>query len=200
MTFFHLLSIFKGDHVSGETMGTARNALAVKPICALTFRAEVDAERVKSDLERLLGEVDDQSPVFAFDFTRYYLEEMDQGLQKTFFSFARLMSPETLPELKLKTNAVEEDWADKGKRRINVDPGYVTGGKLVLASTKDYCHRVYIGQGIYADVQLRFIHGRFESSEWTYPDYRTDLASAFFKKARDRLVKQEREHERTHPI
>jgi hypothetical protein len=75
---------------------------------------------------------------------------------------------------------------------VNLDPGYITAAKLVLASTKDFAHRVYVGKGIYGDVQLRFRDDAFRPVEWTYPDYRTDLAIDFFQNVRQNFINEEK--------
>ena len=182
------------------TMGTVREPLCVKLICAVTFREETDIPRIRGDLENLFGPVEDQSPVFDFTFTRYYEGEMGAGLKKVFYSFTEPVKPEDLAGMKIHTQAAEAAWSEGGKRRVNLDPGYITGGKLVLASTKDFSHRIYLGRGIYGDVQLRFVRGRFLVSEWTYPDYQTDLAMAFFKKVRKHFVQQEKKYEQIYSL
>ncbi len=181
-------------------MGSIREPLRVKPICAVTFRDGIELTLISRELEKVFGPVENQSSVYDFRFTRYYEEEMGTDLKKVFFSFSRLAKPESLSEMKIRTNAFEEAWSEKGKRRINLDPGYITGGKLVLASTKDFSHRIYLDKGIYGDVQLRFVRGQFLVSEWTYPDYQTELALTFFQKVRNRFVQQEKEHERVHQL
>lgn len=177
-------------------MGSVREPLRVKPICAVTFRDGIETSLILRDLEKVFGPVEDRSPVYDFRFTRYYEAEMGTDLKKIFFSFSHLADPESLSAMKIRAHAIEEAWSEKGRRKINLDPGYITGGKLVLASTKDFSHRIYLDKGIYGDVQLRFVRGQFLVSEWTYPDYRTELALAFFHKARSRFVQQEKEHER----
>ena len=105
-------------------------------------------------------------------------------------SFKGLIHPEELPSLKHKTNRIETEWMKQGKRQINIDPGYITGAKLVLASTKDFAHRIFIGNGIYGDNHLRFIHGRFVDHPWTYPDYKTELVLRFFTEVRESYLRQ----------
>jgi hypothetical protein len=192
-------SVMKWAKKMGKEMGEDE-PLRVKPICAVTFRNEIDFSRIREALENLFGPVEDHSPVFEFTFTRYYEDEMGSGLKKIFFSFNDLMKPEDLAGMKIRTHTVEAEWSEQGKRRVNLDPGYITGGKLVLASTKDFSHRIYLDHGIYGDVQLRFVRGRFLVSEWTYPDYQTELAMTFFKNVRKQFIQQEKEHEQIHSI
>jgi len=169
--------------------------LRVKPICGILFTPDIAVDSVVQRLELTLGSRDEESPVFDFNFTRYYEDEMGTGLRKLFICFQDPILPDELPGLKLHTVVLESDWSVEGRRRVNLDPGYLSSAKLVLASTKDYAHRLYLGQGVYGDVQLRYMHGEFVFSDWTYPDYRTDLAIHFFQSVRKRFHLQEKQHE-----
>jgi hypothetical protein len=142
-------------------------------------------------LEKHFGQIDYASNILDFDKTDYYQEEMGPDLKRKFFSFQKLIQPETLPEIKLYTNKIEEQFsATDGRRKINIDPGYITAAKLVLATTKDYQHRLYLGEGIFGEVTLRFKDGSFRSWEWTYPDYKTEQYIAVFNQIRNICVKQ----------
>ena len=173
-------------------MGAVHEPKLVKLICAVTFAEGEDLDRVLASLAETFGSVDLRSPVFDFDFTAYYGEEMGERLKKCFVSFRESIDPGALAGIKRKTNALEDRWRVEGKRRVNLDPGYVAGGKVILASTKDYAHRIYIGEGMYGDNQLRFMQGRFLPSVWTYPDYQTDLAFSFLKKVRKQAVDEDK--------
>ena len=159
----------------------------VRPVCALTWTPEIAIDEVVARLETVLGPVDARSAVYAFDFTRFYEGEMGSSLSKCFAASARLIHPGALAGLKNATNGLERQWMADGLRRVNLDPGYVAPSKLVVASAKDFSHRIYVGQGIYADLQLQFRQGRFWPHPWTFPDYRTEEALAFFKTVRDEL-------------
>ncbi len=180
-------------------MSAIREVLKVKPICGVMFQPQIDLIRIIQELQSVAGSVEEQSDVFDFSFSDYYEDEMGPGLKKVFLSFRSLVDPDALPRIKLKTNEIEARWSETGKRRVNLDPGYITGAKLILASTKDFAHRVFIGEGIYGDVQLRFIHNRFHANEWTYPDYQTGLALSFFQGVRAKFMKQEQD-ETTHSL
>jgi hypothetical protein len=166
--------------------------LPVKAVCAVTFSPGFLWEDAAAGLEPVLGPPDGASPIFPFDFTDYYRPEMGPDLSKIFISFTELISPGDLARVKRESNGLEAGWALNGRRRVNLDPGYVTSAKLVVASAKDFAHRIYLGDGIYGDVQLQYRHGRWRRSAWTFPDYRTPLACAFFSSARDRYHQQER--------
>ncbi|MBN2103175.1 DUF4416 family protein [bacterium] len=177
-------------------MAPIRKPIPVKLICGVTYAPDISMEKVVQRLEQTFSPVEIKSAVFDFSsFTSYYQDEMGSDLSKLFICFQGLYDPVVLGKSKVKTNEIEDKWSGKGRRRVNLDPGYITAAKLVLATTKDFAHRIYVGQGIYGDVQYRFRNGRFEPSKWTYPDYETDLAVTFFQNVRQRFIQQEREND-----
>jgi len=117
------------------------------------------------------GPVDYISRWLSFDYTDYYEAEMGQPLFRRLCSFQPLIAQEQLPQIKLFTNELELEWARAGRRRINLDPGYLLPSRFVLATGKNFAHRIYIGQSIYADLTLLYEKNRFHSLPWTYPDY-----------------------------
>lgn len=143
------------------------------------------------------GPVVAESADFEFIETDYYDSTMGAELRKQFLGLAEPIAPERLPEIKLQTNAWEQEYAALGRhaepRPLNLDPGYLTAAKLVLASTKDHAHRIYLGQGIYAEITLTYRHGQWQPHEWTYPDYRRDDFHAFFTRLRDGWRRRSRE-------
>ncbi|MEF8725866.1 MAG: DUF4416 family protein [Candidatus Bipolaricaulota bacterium] len=150
--------------------------------------------KVEEELEENFGPIDEKSPLIPFNYTDYYRSEMGKGLMRKFVSFRNLVSPETLPGIKLKTNEIEQDFSDSGEfnvpRPVNIDPGYVGLSKLVLATTKNYSHRIYLGKGIYAEVTLQYKDGSFQHQPWTYPDYRSNEYIAYFDKLREKYKQQ----------
>lgn len=146
---------------------------------------------VLGKMEKLLSKVDSRSTRYDFSkFTAYYNEEMGTGLQKQMVSFRELVPAEKLPDIKIATNHLEEKWRMSGKRQVNIDPGYVCAAKLVLATTKDYDHRIYLNRGIFGDVHLRFRNGHFRPNEWTYPDYQQNPILSFFENVRKLYLEQ----------
>lgn len=129
----------------------------------------------------------------AFDFTEtdYYTVTMGTDLKKQFFAFERLIDGAALAEIKRQTNVWEAEYAALGRhaepRPLNLDPGYITPAKLVLASTKDHAHRIYLRDGIFAEVTLAYRAGGWQPLEWTYPDYRRDDYQSFFTRCRGLL-------------
>jgi hypothetical protein len=138
-----------------------------------------------------------ESPAFDFHETDYYRPTMGPDLRKVFWAMARPIDPPALVEIKLQTNQWEEEYAREAghpePRPLNLDPGYLTLGKLVLASTKDFVHRIYLDRGIYAEITLFYRHHRWQHHEWTFADYRRADYQAFFSQARERLHHRLRE-------
>lgn len=171
-------------------MGKIKEPLPVKLIASMfTARGEL-LEEAKVRLSQEFGPIDYESEVLPFDHTTYYAAEFRENLKRRFVAFAELLHPGKLAEIKLLTNALEMGWAVEGKRRINIDPGYVSHSKLVLATTKNHAHRIYLGQGIYAEVTLHFRGGTFRAWPWTYPDYASLPLIAIFNQIRGLYVKQ----------
>jgi hypothetical protein len=143
-------------------------------------------------LAEAFGPVDEVSATMPFDFTHYYDGEMGSPLLRRFVAFRPLASPSALADIKLATNAIEArmaaDAAHGGPSRpVNLDPGYVEQSKLVLASMKDFAHRVYLRDGVYGEVTLLYRGGRWESLPWTFPDFASGRYDAFLTAARQRL-------------
>jgi hypothetical protein len=130
-----------------------------------------------------------ESPRFEHRETTYYEKSMGPDLQKMFLVGEKLIDPGTLPELKLQANRWEVEYRDTHihpePRPLNVDPGYLTEAKLVLASTKDRDHRIYLAQGIFAEVTLHFARGQWQTRPWTYPDYQRADYHEFFTRCRE---------------
>ena len=120
----------------------------------------------------------------------YYEAEMGTGLVKFLISFAPLVRQERLAGVKRETNELEKAGADARGRVYNLDPGIITHYSVILATTKGYAHRVYLGEGIYAEPTLLFRRGALDALPWSYPDYQTPAAHRFFREARRRLLEQ----------
>lgn len=130
-----------------------------------------------------------KSAQFPFDHTAYYESEMGEALLKYFVSFGAPDEPGRLPEYKHKAIVAEDSSAMGGKRIINVDPGYLAMEKVVVASTKNFTHRVYLADGIFGDVQLmRRKGGGYTALPWTYADYMRPEVHEFFAALARRLI------------
>ncbi len=139
---------------------------------------------VASELVRLFGQVALTSPAFPFDTSDYYRDEMGQDLERTWYCFHELCGAERLADDRLATGAIEERFALDGARRINLDPGYLDAGKLVLASLKEAPEKIYMGRGVWAHVCLRYRWGKFSAPEHSFPDFRDGRFDAFMLQAR----------------
>ncbi|HQQ01301.1 MAG TPA: DUF4416 family protein [bacterium] len=154
-------------------MGEIRPAQSVKLICGILFRDPQIREQVDFHLQDHFGPADYRSEVFPFEETDYYDKEMGTGIQRQYFAFRDLVLPDVLADAKRFTNHLESEFASPdGNRRVNLDPGLLSSANIILASTKNFYHRVYLRDGIYAEVTMFYRHGRFETLPWTYPDYR----------------------------
>lgn len=168
-------------------MGIAKLPGKVKLFSGIMYSSDsVLAEAVKK-MEELFGSIELRSRAFEFDFTDYYTEEMGKNILKIFAVFREPVLMEELPGIKLLTNRIESELSVGGKRRVNIDPGYITAKNVVLATTKDSGHRIYLRDGIFAEVTLSLSKKGCSFFEWTYPDFRTALACNFFMKARGLL-------------
>ena len=148
---------------------------------------------VIKQLSDIYGETDWISPEIFFDRTRYYEKEMGWPLYRRFISFENLIPPEMLVEVKLRTNEIEKTYLNGQQRRINIDPGYISLERLVLATGKNYIHRIYLRKGVYADLTLVFKRGGFVTLNWTYPDYADPKMIEWFNTIRSQYLEQLRE-------
>ena len=149
-----------------------------------------------NELSKIFGPADLISNRLLFDRTKYYAREMGWPLYRRFISFTELVPADRLAEIKLKTNAVEQQYLSDGNRLVNIDPGFISPERLVLGTGKNYIHRVYLIKGIYADLTLVFQRKSFKPLEWTYPDYADQSAIDFFNGVRDLYMKQLKEMRR----
>jgi uncharacterized protein DUF4416 len=160
--------------------------------------AALDWARAKADEK--FGPVALASPRFSFVETDYYESTMGAGIQKCFWAFERLIDPAALVEIKRATNEWEAEYAKSAAhdepRPLNLDPGYITAAKLVLASTKDHAHRLYLSDGIFAEVTLFYKDRAWQHRDWTFPDYRRADYQQFFSECRDELRRRQREGRR----
>jgi len=172
-------------------MGVIRSPRPVNLICGLiSSDSDLIARAVKM-LSKYCGPADIVSQVWPFDLTDYYEVEMGTGLLRQFASFENLIDPGQLASIKVQTNQIEERIGcecglPEGQRPVNIDPGYIELSKLVLATTKNGSHRVYLRDGIYAESTLHYRTGRWTAWPYTYPDYADERYHAFFEQVRDR--------------
>ncbi len=170
-------------------MGKPKEAQPARLFMSLIVSDEDLLQQALARLASVFGETDLVSERFPFNFTVYYTKEMGSCLFRHFITFKNLIPIPRLPEIKLMTNRLEEQWATpEGNRRINIDPGYLCLHHVVLATTKGYTHRPYLRDGIYADLTLIYRDRSFQFLEWTYPDYRQARVIDLFNQVRKRYL------------
>jgi hypothetical protein len=168
-------------------LGEIRQTLPVKLFVSVLTSIPSILPEAESALVAIFGPVDLRSEAFAFDSTHYYDHQMGTPISRCFLSFTNLVSPELLAGIKRETNRAEGSLAGRFptcERPVNLDPGYLEESKIILASTKNFYHRISIGEGIYAEVTMHWQGNRWCSFPWTFPDFRTGRYDAFFSAVR----------------
>lgn len=165
----------------------------VKLICGIIYSLEDIRKKAVEVLTIRFGQPDLESPSFPFTFTDYYEPQMGKNLKRYFLSFKELISPEELPRIKIETNKLETEFKlyfPELERPVNLDPGYLTASALVMATTKDFAHRIPLSRGIYAHLELLFRRKGVKLLDWTYPDFRQSEYHDFFLKVRQIYLTQ----------
>ena len=174
-------------------MGKTIDPAPVKLFLAVMYR---DENVLKSALDNCIkeyGTIDKRfGSLEVSAYTDYYDKEMGKGIQKMYMTFEKLINRDELVSIKTFTNEIEKSFAKNGKRPVNLDPGYLANDKLVLASTKDFFHRIYLGKGIYGEVTLHFRKGVYRVFSWTFPDYKEKELQRFLMQVRSELVGAQR--------
>lgn len=181
-------------------MGQAKIPPPSKIIIGLLYQSNVVRDKTLVLLKEHFGDIDFCSQPKNFEYTDYYEPELGSSLKRIFVSFKRLWGEDKLAALKLYTNKLEKHFSQKGKRRINIDPGFLSLGKLILATTKDQSQRIYLRDGIFAEVTLFFKEGSFRPLSWTYPDYRSKEYIDIFNSIRKIYLQQLKASSKSHGI
>ncbi len=175
-------------------MGNPKLHKPVKLIMSIIFKNTFSYEEAKCEVQNNFGELDFEYKLLFFNYTNYYEKEFGPNLFRRIISFKSLIKPEILPDIKIFTNSIEKKMAkieeNKTKRVVNLDPGYVDENKLILATTKNFSHRIYIRDGIFEEVTLYFSSKKFNAFPWTYPDYKSEKYTAIFESIREIYKKQ----------
>jgi hypothetical protein len=164
--------------------------LPVKFICGFIYRQEEIYQKAKKILQNKFGSIDFENQKLAFTFTQYYDKEMGSPLFKRIISFTRLRDAAEFIKIKLFCIKVERKFLSNKNRQVNIDPGYLNDAKLVLLTTKDYAHRLYLGKGVFAEVTLRYSDGAFYDLAHTYPDFRSPQYKEILLSIRQRYHEQ----------
>jgi len=170
-------------------MGSLAKQHPVKLAVSIIYKDEGRLKSAEEGLKRLYGAAEPLEAMLAFDYTDYYSGEMGRPLKRKLICFKKLVNKEKLPGIKLATNRIEDRLRAGADRTVNIDPGYVTDAKLLLLTTKDYTHRVYIGKKIFAESTLFFKGGTFNAWPWTYPDYASREMVSYFNRVREIYMK-----------
>jgi hypothetical protein len=165
-------------------MSNPRAPMPAKLVIGFIMKDRALFEPLGVELSAGFGAVDMVSSWMPFDYTTYYEPEMGTPLSRRLLTYKKLINQDDLPEIKLTTNRLEQSLAQSGRRRVNIDPGYLLYERFVLASGKNFCHRIYIGRSIYADLTLIYQQGRYEKLPWTYPDYADEPMLEFLTRVR----------------
>ncbi len=172
-------------------MSLPRPPKVVKLVLSFIFKEVKDFTAALLEADPQYGPMDFLSEPLPFHFTDYYEPEMGKGLWRRMASFEPLISPDQLPGVKLWTNALESRFLnERGGRKVNIDPGYLAAAQFILATGKDYSHRLYLRDGIYGDLTLIFQKGAFTPLPWTYPDYASQPLIGLLSILRNRYLWQ----------
>ena len=158
-----------------------------KALIGVLFQKDEIYQQFLRHLETIEVEIELESEIYKFDSTDYYQEEMGSGLYRIFLSLKGLYPVEQSVSLKNETNSWENEWKEAGKRTLNLDPGYLDLHKVVLLSGKEGPQKIYLGGGIWSDLNLIRKAGRFEALPWTFPDLRESRYHSFFERVRENL-------------
>ena len=157
---------------------------SVKLFASVIFKDKEFLELAEQKLQESYGELESVDWCGSFDSTDYYYSEFGRPLQRKLICFKKEIDLEDICDVKLATNSIEDETRRDKKRRVNIDPGYITEAKMVLLTTKNYAHRIYLGKGIFAEGTLLYKDGGFSSWPWTYPDYASPKLIAYFNNIR----------------
>ena len=159
--------------------------IPVKLFCGVLYS---DINLLRESRSRLIekyGEIDYESERFEFIISEYYRPEMGWPIFRLFWSFEQVILPNEIARIKIECNEIEQQFADQGNRRVNLDPGYMDYDKVVLASAKYNGQKIYLDRGIYADLTLRYEKGNYYAYPWSFPDFKTGNYNQTFLRIRE---------------
>jgi hypothetical protein len=164
--------------------------MPVKLVCGVLYSEESFFEQALRQMCALYGRVDFKSPLYPFVITDYYVEEMGATICRQIISFDDLINPGKLAQIKINCNAIEDELALNGQRKVNLDPGYLDYDKFVLGSAKYNSHKIYLDLGIYADLTMRYERGAYIPSSYAFPDFKSGQYNDAFLSIRARYKGQ----------
>ena len=169
-------------------MSLPQHPKPAKLVVGFFLKDKALAAAVTRDLQERLGPVDMVSAWLPFDFTTYYKQEMGAPLHRRLLVFKALIDQTQLAAIKQMTNRLERKYQREDQRRVNIESGYLLPERFVLATGKNYTHRIYIGEYMYADLTLIYQKGAFRALPWTYPDYADDRMIDFLTLVRNKYM------------
>jgi len=143
-------------------------------VLSVIYREERRIEEVLPRVQAVVGPVRFAGERMPFDRTDYYEEEMGAPLFRRFLVAGRTVARDALAGIKVRVERIERELSEGGRRTVNLDPGLLTAESFILATGKNFSHRVYLGEGVFADLTLVFRKGEFRPLPWTYPDYASE--------------------------
>jgi len=161
-------------------MGVLKQFPKVKLFCGMIFADRAMRDKAGERLAEQWSALEQESAAMPFDYTDYYCEEMGAPLFRGFTAFRDLADPQVLPDFKRMTVGLEKEFSHQGRRRINLDPGYVSTASVVIATAKNHYHRIPLREGVYAHLEYVVRVGKLHPLEWTYPDFRTAAYMDYF--------------------
>lgn len=165
-------------------MGKEHRFTPVKLFCGIIYQDESVYPDVKKALSSGFSAVDLETGPIPFDMTAYYFEEMGRPLIRRFVAFEKKVSPDELPDIKISTNKLEQEWEKEGRRKVNLDPGFISEANVIIATTKNHYHRVPLRKGIYAHMEYVIKKKKVVPLQWTYPDFYKPEYIEFFNRLR----------------
>jgi hypothetical protein len=173
-------------------MGKAELFEKEKLIMGIIFPSDELYEKIIEILTEKFGEIDFMTEEFSFseEFSNYYDEEIGGEARRRILSFERLVDPSEQAEIKTYTNAVEAEFSINGNRMINLDPGFLSHGRLMLATTKKTGFRIPLCDGIYTELTLYYARGAWQKLPWTYRDYQSERVQSFLITVRKKYLEQ----------
>jgi hypothetical protein len=176
-------------------MGLAKDFEKEKLIIGIIYSDKKLLDKALLALTEAFGEIDAVSDEFSFskEFSGYYDEELGgEGLRRI-YSFRELIAPERQAEIKRFTNELELRLSPDGNRKVNIDPGFINHGRLMLATTKKAGFRIPLKRGIYTELTLYWARGEWHKLPWTYRDYQSERVQKFITRSRSRYLEQRKE-------
>ena len=171
-------------------MGEIKTPMPVKGIAAISLSDLSLWPSVREKIEAAWSDIHLEMDWYSFTHTNYYAAEMGEQLSKKMIAFTTHWPLNSLPDFKHRSNAIEKDFLLHRNRQVNIDPGYITAAKLILATTKNFAHRIYLDRGIWGDLHLSYRDGHFQPRDWTYLDYREPDVISFFTNVRTTYLQE----------